>query len=137
MKHLNLSKKAIVLLNVFLCIIAPCSTFYLGVRNGIHNTEKGRNIAYVDSTPFMRQTYESEIKLKEKLLDFNDNIVDVSIYLGTSDDEITGANVFIESRGGIINKNELMLLISENLNLDMNNIHIESIDVEADASHKN
>lgn len=137
MKRLNLSKKTAVILIIFLFAIVLCSAFYLGVRRGINIAGRGRNITYVDPTPLMWQTYESELKLKEKLLDFSDNIVDVSIFLETSDDKITGTNVFIECRGEMTNKDELMLLISESLNLDFKNIHIESIDVEADTSHKN
>ena len=126
MKHFNFSKKSIIL----------SFTFYLGVSSGIKNAERGRNITYVNPTSLERQKYESEMKLKEELLDFDENIVDVSIYLGTSDGEITSAGIFIESCEEVTNEDELKLLVSESLNLDMENIDMLSIDVETYTSGK-
>ncbi len=130
MKHFNFSKKSIVLLSAFLGAIILCFTFYLGVRSGVKNAERERNIAYIDPTPLERQKYESEIKLKDELLDFDENIVDVSVYLENSDIEITKAAIFIVSREEVTNEDELMLLASESLNLDVENIDMISMDVE-------
>ena len=69
-------------------------------------------------------------------MDFDENIVDVSIYLGTSDGEITSAGIFIESCEEVTNEDELKLLVSESLNLDMENIDMLSIDVETYTSGK-
>lgn len=136
MKHFNFSKKSIVLLSAFLGAIILSFTFYLGVSSGIKNAERGRNITYVNPTSLERQKYESEMKLKEELLDFDENIVDVSIYLGTSDGEITSEGIFIESCEEVTNEDELKLLVSESLNLDMENIDMLSIDVETYTSGK-
>lgn len=130
MKHFNFSKKSIVLLSAFLGAVILCFTFYLGVRSGVKNAERERNIAYIDPTPLERQKYESEIKLKDELLDFDENIVDVSVYLENSDIEITKAAIFIVSREEVTNEDELMLLASESLNLDVENIDMLSMDVE-------
>lgn len=130
MKHFNFSKKSIVLLSAFLGAVILCFTFYLGVRSGVKNAERGRNIAYIDLTSLERQKYESEIKLKDELLDFDENIVDVSVYLENSDIEITKAAIFIVSREEVTNEDELMLLASESLNLDVENIDMLSMDVE-------
>lgn len=130
MKHFNFSKKSIVLLSAFLGAVILCFTFYLGVRSGVKNAERGRNIAYIDPTSLERQKYESEIKLKDELLDFDENIVDVSVYLENSDIEITKAAIFIVSREEVTNEDELMLLASESLNLDVENIDMISMDVE-------
>ena len=79
---------------------------------------------------FYSDALSSEIRLKEELLEFDKNIVHVSVHLEASDDEITNANIFIESREEITNEDELMRLASESINLDTENIDILSMEIE-------
>lgn len=128
-KRIIFSRKAIVLSSAFLVLIL-CGAFYFSAASGTSNTKNGDIVAYIE-TPFERQRHVKEIELTENIRNFDkENIVDVWTFLGSSDNEITYANIFIVSQEEIINKDELMLLASENLNLDIKNIYIESMDVE-------
>lgn len=130
MKHINFSRKTIVIASSFLVVVILCGTFYLGAVSSTNNTKNGGIVTYADLTPLERQRLEKQIELEEKLRDSDKNIADASVYLVASDNEITDVNIFIVSHEEITNNDELMLLVSESLNLDIKNIHIEFMDVE-------
>lgn len=131
MKHINLPRKTIVLISVFLIIIL-CGAFYFGVVSSVDNTENDGVITYTNLTPIEKQKLEKELELKRTLQDFDDNIVYVSMYLEDSDNEITFASIFIVSEEDITDsaqKDKLMVLASERLNLDSENIEMDYMDV--------
>lgn len=132
MKQIIFSRKTIVLTSVFLIIIL-CGTFYFGVTGSAGNIESGSVITYANLTPLEKQKLEKELELKKVLCDFDDNLLDVSVYLEGSDNEITFASIFIVSEEEItdsIQKSKLMLLASENLSLDSENIEMDYIDLK-------
>lgn len=132
MKQIIFSRKTIVLTSVFLIIIL-CGTFYFGVTGSADNIESGSVITYANLTPLEKQKLEKELELKKVLCDFDDNLLDVSVYLEGSDKDITFASIFIISEEEItdsVQKSKLMLLASENLNLDIENIAVDYIDIK-------
>lgn len=135
-KYLNFSRKTVVVLSVYLGVIILCGMFYSDVSDRVNDNAGAVTYTSPELTPLQRQKYESEIRLKEELLDFDENIVDASIYLGTSDNEITSAAIFIVSREEVTNEDELMSLASESLDLNVENIDMISMDVETYISGK-
>lgn len=129
-KCLNFSRRTIVLLSVYLGVIMLCGMFYSDALSSVNDNAGAVTYTSPELTPLQRQKHESEIRLKEELLEFDKNIVYVSVYLEASDDKITNANIFIESREEITNEDELMRLASESLNLDAENIDILSMEIE-------
>ncbi len=118
------------LLSVYLGVIMLCGMFYSDALSSVNDNAGAVTYTSPELTPLQRQKHESEIRLKEELLEFDKNIVYVSVYLEASDDKITNANIFIESREEITNEDELMRLASESLNLDAENIDILSMEIE-------
>ena len=129
-KCLNFSRRTIVLLSVYLGVIMLCGMFYSDALSSVNDNAGAVTYTSPELTPLQRQKHESEIRLKEELLEFDKNIVHVSVHLEASDDEITNANIFIESREEITNEDELMRLASESINLDTENIDILSMEIE-------
>lgn len=129
MKHTKSSKKTMILSGIFLVIIL-CGTFYLGTAGSTGTTD----VAATELTSFERQKHEKEIELKKIVQNYDKkNIVETWIYLGDSDNEITNANILIVSHEEITNsaqKDEIMSLAAENLNLDVKKIYIAYMDVE-------
>ncbi len=118
------------LLSVYLGVIMLCGMFYSDALSSVNDKAGAVTYTSPELTPLQRQKHESEIRLKEELLEFDKNIVHVSVHLEASDDEITNANIFIESREEITNEDELMRLASESINLDTENIDILSMEIE-------
>lgn len=129
MKHTKSSKKTIILSGIFLAVIL-CGTFYFGAAGSTGTT----HVAATELTSFERQKHEKEIELKKIIKNYDKkNIVETWIYLGNSDNEITNANILIVSHEEITNsaqKDEIMSLAAENLNLDIQKIYIAYMDVE-------
>ncbi len=134
MKHNRFSKKAIALSSVLFVIIL-CITFFLGSASRTNNTSNGGIITtYADSTPLEKQKYDKEIELKRLICNFDEeNIVNAWVFLEISEADIIDATIFIVSHEEITNsaeKDELMTLASESLDLDSENIYITYMDVE-------
>lgn len=126
MKHIYFSKKIIVSIIIILCAI--CYFVMAGSAGSVKNEE---SIIYANLTPFEKQKLEKEIELQENLRNFDkENIVEASVYLEVLSNEITDVNIFIVSHEEITNKDEIMSFVSENLNLDLERIHIIYTDVE-------
>ncbi len=134
MSHKKFSKKTFVLSGAVLAIIL-CAAFYFGVHSGKGNN--GNGIITYAETPFERERHLKEIELKKILCESDkENIVETWVYLGSADDKITGANIFIVCNEEITNKDELMTLASESLNIDSENICIDSMDVKTFTSNE-
>lgn len=132
MKYKDFPKKTIHLSYILLVIII-CGTFYLGIARSSTNRENGSIITYADATPMQRQKLKlkKKIEVKQALCDYDeDNIVEVSIYLNDSDNEIISANIFVVSKDEIADVDELKAIASEHLNLDAQNINLICMDSE-------
>lgn len=85
-----------------------------------------------------RQRLGDEIELKNVIKNFDiENIVDVDVWISLGDsDKITDAYIIIISNEDIADKDGLVSLALENLNLDSEKIHIDYMDLETLTSRK-
>lgn len=133
MKYKKFSRKTMVLSGILLAMVL-CGTFYFSAAGRADSTANEGVVASADETPFERQKHEKELELNKLVCDFDKkNIVKTWIYLGDSDQKFTNASLFIVSNEEITDeeqKDALLSLVSENLNIDSKNIDISYMDVD-------
>ncbi len=137
MKYQKFSRKTMVLSGILLVMVL-CGTFYFSAAGRADSTANEGVVASADETPFERHKREKELELNKLVCDFDKkNIVKTWIYLGDSEQKFTNASLFIVSNEEITDeeqKNALLSLVSENLNIDSKNIDISYMDVETFSS---
>lgn len=91
-------------------------------------------IEYISPTPSQEEKIEMEILLKEDLYNYDkNNIAHVAVYLEDLNNEIIHANIFIVSHKEITDpdqRDEIVSLAAENLNLNIEDISVDYMDVE-------
>lgn len=134
MKQTKFSRRSIVLSSILLVIILCGTSFYLGAASRPDYTGNGVIRTYA-STPdslerkkHAMEKRDKEEELRSILLNFDKkNIVHAWVLLGTLDNGISCASIVLTVYEEISSSeyNDLMLLISENINVDIDYINIE------------
>lgn len=89
--------------------------------------------SYVEENNIQRQWNLSKIDVQQALCDYDKNIEKVFVSLETSESKIISSNILVISKGKITDadeQDEIRTIVSEYLNLDVQNIYIEYEDSE-------
>lgn len=138
MKHRKHSKRTVIAASVFLVTIV-CAILGVSTLRGIENEHKGHVYADNYSLP-QDQKHIKEIELKNALCDYDKkNIAEAYVFLSDLDGEITDAYITIvcqEKNPNSEMQSGIKSLVSEELELDIQNIYVDYIDFESFTSNE-
>lgn len=134
MKHKKYSRRIVIAASLFLAIIV-CALFGLSTLQGIENGH-----SYADNYPSPQdQKHIKEIELKNILCNYDKkSIAEAYAFLSDSDGEITNAYITIICQGkkpDFEMQSGIKSLASEELELDVQNIHVDYVDFESFTSN--
>lgn len=134
MKHKKYSRRTVIAASLFLAGIV-CVIFGLSTLQGIENGH-----SYADNYPSPQdQKHIKEIELKNILCNYDKkSIAEAYAFLSDSDGEITNAYITIICQGekpDFDMQSGIKSLASEELELDVQNIHVDYVDFESFTSN--
>ena len=135
MKHKKHSKRTVMAASVILVTIV-CAVLGFSTLRSVENEHN-----YADNFPLLQdQKHIKEIELKESLCNYDKkNIAKADIYLSDLDGEITDAYITIicqEKNPNSEMQSGIKSLAAEELELDIQNIHVDYIDYETFTSNE-